>query len=160
MAYQKLQQLRAISVIPSDSVIPMPGNEVASGTVAAIGASILIAPTGTTFLGKVTAGAVVYNTTTNKVANVIGISDTRLEIDDNIFFVIGDDFTVYNIQPNIGPVLYIGEGGDLAVVTAGGDKVKFDKVPSGTVLPIMVAKVLKDDPILGETTANGIVALW
>lgn len=160
MAYQKLQQLRAISVIKSDSVIPMPGNKVASGEVAAVGASLLIAPTGTTFLGKVTAGAVVYNTSTNKVADVIGISDTRLEIDADIFPVIGEEFIVYNIQPNIGPVLYIGESGDLVVVTAGGDKVKFDKVPVGTVLPIMVAKVLADDPILGETTANGIVALW
>jgi len=156
MAYQKLQQLRAITVIPSDSVIPMPGNEVASGTTTAIGASVLLAPTGTTFLGKVTAGAVVYNTTTSKVANVIGIEDDKLFIDDNIFFVIGEDFIVYNIQPNIGPVLYVGGTGDLDIVTAGGDSVIMQGVQAGTVLPIMVAKVLDT----AETTATKIVALW
>jgi hypothetical protein len=156
MAYQKLQQLRAITVIPSDSVIPMPGGEVASGTTAAIGASVLLAPTGTTFLGKVTAGAVAYNTTTNKVANVIGIEDDKLFIDDNIFFVIGDDFIVYNIQPNIGPVLYVGGTGDLDIITAGGDAVVMTGVQAGTVLPIMVSKVLDT----ATTTATNIVALW
>lgn len=156
MAYQKLQQLRAITVIPSDSVIPMPGNKVVSGTVAAIGASALLAPTGTTFLGKVTAGAVAYNTTTGKVADVIGIEDDKLFLDDNIFFVIGDDFIVYNIQPNIGPVLYVGGTGNLDIVTAGGDSVIMEGVQSGTVLPIMVAKVLDT----AQTTATNIVALW
>lgn len=156
MAYQKLQQLRAITVIPSDSIIPMPGNEVASGTVAAIGASVLLAPTGVTFLGKVTAGAVAYNTTTGKIADVIGIEDDKLFIDDNIFFVIGEDFIVYNIQPNIGPVLYVGGAGDLDIITAGGDSVIMEGVQAGTTLPIMVAKVLDT----AETTATKIVALW
>lgn len=52
-------------------------------------------------------------------------------------------------------VLYSGFGGDIRVLTAGGDDVTFFTVPPGTVLPIQVIRVFSSG-----TSANGIVALW
>lgn len=52
-------------------------------------------------------------------------------------------------------VLYVGVGGDVRVLTAGGDDVIFFNVPTGAVLPIQVVQVFATD-----TTASRIVALW
>ena len=52
-------------------------------------------------------------------------------------------------------VLYSGSGGDIRVLTAGGDDVKFVAIPPGTVLPIQVIRVFSSG-----TSALGILALW
>jgi hypothetical protein len=57
--------------------------------------------------------------------------------------------------PNRGCVLYIGTGGDLKVLTVGGDEVVFSNIPDGTFLPVQVVRVLDSD-----TTAYKIIALW
>ncbi|QLF85261.1 hypothetical protein elemo19C_phanotate67 [Flavobacterium phage vB_FspP_elemoA_1-9C] len=57
--------------------------------------------------------------------------------------------------PNRGCVLYIGTGGDLKVLTVGGDEVVFSNIPDGTFLPVQVVRVLNSD-----TTAYKIIALW
>lgn len=54
-----------------------------------------------------------------------------------------------------GCVLYIGTGGILRVLTAGGDDITFQGVPNGTFLPVQVVKVFNT-----TTTANNIIALW
>ena len=52
--------------------------------------------------------------------------------------------------------LYVGTGGNISVNMAGtGAAVVFTGVPSGSVLPISVTRVLSTD-----TTASDIVALW
>lgn len=52
-------------------------------------------------------------------------------------------------------VLYVGTGGDLRVMTAGGDDVVFTGVVSGAFLPVQVIRVYSTN-----TTASNIVALW
>jgi hypothetical protein len=57
--------------------------------------------------------------------------------------------------PNEGCVLYVGTGGILRVLTAGGDDITFQGVPNGTFIPVQVVRVFAT-----TTTALNIVALW
>ena len=57
--------------------------------------------------------------------------------------------------PNRGCVLYIGTGGDLKVLTIGGDEVTFTNFQDGSFLPVQVVRVFETD-----TTASNIIALW
>jgi hypothetical protein len=57
--------------------------------------------------------------------------------------------------PNEGCVLYVGTGGILRVLTAGGDDITFQNVPNGTFIPVQVVRVFAT-----TTTALNIVALW
>lgn len=57
--------------------------------------------------------------------------------------------------PHVSRALYIGQGGNLSVVMAGGEQVTFEAVPSGSLLPVRVSRVNATD-----TTANAIVSLW
>ena len=50
--------------------------------------------------------------------------------------------------------IYVGTGGDLRVLTLGGDTVTFPDVPAGVILPIRCKRVLAT-----STTASGIVGL-
>jgi hypothetical protein len=50
--------------------------------------------------------------------------------------------------------LYVGTGGDVAVVDAFGNDVTFSSVPSGMLLPVQVVKVKSTG-----TTASNIVAM-
>jgi hypothetical protein len=52
-------------------------------------------------------------------------------------------------------VLFIGTGGKLRVLTAGGQDVIFDSILGGTFLPVQVLKVFQTG-----TTATNLVALW
>ena len=54
-----------------------------------------------------------------------------------------------------GVVLYIGTGGNLKVLTAGGDEVTFTNIQDGSFLPVQVLRVFATG-----TTATNIVALW
>lgn len=54
-----------------------------------------------------------------------------------------------------GCVLYVGTGGILRVLTAGGDDITFNNVPNGTFIPVQVIRVFDS-----TTTAEHIVALW
>jgi hypothetical protein len=60
-----------------------------------------------------------------------------------------------NGRGNNGCVLYVGTGGDLRVLTAGGDDVVFTGFPDGGFLPVNVVRVFATN-----TTANNILALW
>ncbi|MHC0055454.1 spike base protein, RCAP_Rcc01079 family [Actibacterium sp. D379-3] len=57
--------------------------------------------------------------------------------------------------PVLSRALYVGAGGDLAVVTAGGQSVVFTGVPAGSLLPVRAARVLATG-----TSAGAILALW
>ena len=54
-----------------------------------------------------------------------------------------------------GVVLYIGTGGNLKVLTSGGDEVTFTNIQDGSFLPVQVLRVFATG-----TTATNIVALW
>ena len=58
-------------------------------------------------------------------------------------------------QRNNGCVLYVGTTGDIRVLTAGGNDVKFAAIPGGTFMPVQVLRVYSTG-----TTATEIVALW
>jgi len=60
-----------------------------------------------------------------------------------------------NGRGNNGCVLYVGTGGDLRVLTVGGDDVVFTAFPSGAFLPVNVLKVFATN-----TAASDIIALW
>ena len=49
--------------------------------------------------------------------------------------------------------LYIGTGGDVAVIRAGGNSLVYKNVPDGTFMPILVSQVL-----VTGTTATDIIA--
>ena len=51
--------------------------------------------------------------------------------------------------------LYIGTGGNVTLVTSGGDAVAFPNVPSGSILPVRTNQVRATG-----TTASNIVAIW
>jgi hypothetical protein len=51
--------------------------------------------------------------------------------------------------------IYVGSGGNVSVVTEGGDTVTFSNVPAGTTLVIRVTRIRAT-----STTATNIVRLW
>lgn len=65
------------------------------------------------------------------------------------FAVTASDATVIRAE-----ALYVGTGGNVAVVTRKGTTVTFSSVPSGSILPVAVTKVNSTN-----TTASGIVGL-
>jgi len=65
------------------------------------------------------------------------------------------DIASVNGGPTDVCVLYVGTGGNLAVITAGGDSVIFTNVQSGSFIPVQVSRVL-----VTGTSATGIIALW
>lgn len=56
---------------------------------------------------------------------------------------------------NNGSVLYVGTGGNLKVMTVGGDQVTFANIQEGTFLPVQVLRVFATG-----TDADDIIALW
>ena len=159
MAYQKLQGKRAISVTPTNGVqIPSPSDEVASGTTTATVANQLVCGTAE-FIGKVLPGSTVINTSTGAWATVEKVqSDTVLVLSVNIFTGAAEEFKVYTVDVNEGPVLYVGTGGTLTITTIGNDLVTLVNVADATFIPIMVKTVEATTSV--ATTADDIIALW
>lgn len=156
MSSQKLQVARSIRVIPSDNaVIPFPGS-VESGTNTSAAAENKLIDSTATFVTKgIQLGYIVYNTTDQTAATVTNVdSETALSLNANIFSSTSKDYDVYVPPTDDGPVLYVGGGGNLHVVTEGGDDVTFAAVPTGSFFPVHVSKVR------GDTTATLINALW
>ena len=52
-------------------------------------------------------------------------------------------------------MLYVGGGGNLKVLTVGGDEVTFVNIQDGSFIPIQVLRVYATG-----TTATNIVAIW
>lgn len=160
MAYQKLQTQRAITVIPNDNdtVIPSPGDKIAEGTsdAAVPSAANILDDANGRFLLNVQPGAVIYNTTDSTTATVTGvISDTKLTVNANIFAAGTKKYVIYSTRGSEGPVLYVGTGGTVVMVTIGGDLVTLVNIPDASFLPIMTAQV-----VATGTTASNILGLW
>jgi hypothetical protein len=56
---------------------------------------------------------------------------------------------------NNGSVLYVGNTGNLKVMTVGGDEVTFVNIQGGSFIPVQVLRVFATG-----TTASNIIALW
>lgn len=164
MPTPKLQTSRALKVIPSDT-IPIPNPfPMTSGTATATSTGVLVDSTKNFINLNIEVGDVVYNTTSNTCTTVASTTEdqfyaTELVLTDDIM-VSGDTYTIYQNsplsgEPNAGAVLYVGVGGDVEVITAGGDTVIFNGVPSGAFVPVNVVQVKA-----GATNAEKIIALW
>jgi len=153
----KLQVSRALHVTPSDDTnIPMP-SLILQGTASSSSPFKLIDNTVDFIALGVQVGDTVYaNALGAMVTNVD--SATVLSLNLDIISGGGDAYELYsgtNMSGTIEPsVLYVGVGGDVSVITAGGDNVTFAGVQSGSFLPVHVIRVLT------LTTASKIIALW
>jgi hypothetical protein len=156
MAYLKLQTSTALNIVTSDDAnIPFP-NVIASGTSDTVTANQLNDTTGTFVTSNVQTGDVVVNLTTNQSATVVSVIDEdNLVLNANIFLASADDFVIYANNRKEGCVLYIGAGGTLRVITAGGQDVTFYGILGGSFLPVNVLKVFQTG-----TSASELVALW
>jgi hypothetical protein len=163
MPTPKLQTSRALAVIPSDTVpIPNPF-PMSSGTATSTVIDVLDDSTKDFVALGIRAGDVVYNLNSNTCTTVLfdptSGAPNELALTDDIM-VSGDKYTIYQNsplsgEPNAGCVLYVGTGGDITAVTAGGDTVTFSQVPTGTFVPVNVVQVLASG-----TDADKILALW
>lgn len=153
--YQKLQTATAIAVIPSNNAnIPFP-SPAATGSSTSVTASQLVDSAATFVTKNIQVGDIVYNTTSGTAATVVQIvSQTVLLLNANIFTAASQNYVVYSQTLKEGCVLYVGNGGDLEVVTAGGQVVTFYGVVTGSFIPVQVIKVT------ANSTASRIVALW
>lgn len=151
MSKQRLQVSHAILVVPSD-VTGIPSINVlqtGSNTSAPTGQLVDANAKFTPFM----VGQIVY--TTGSSTNVKKfISETVLELEDNIFTQLNTPYNIYEDTIN-DCVLYVGGAGNLRVTTTGGDTVVFNNIQAGTFLPVHVDKVWSTG-----TTATNIIALW
>jgi len=158
MAYQKLQGRRAINVYPQDGVpIPSPSSKRVTGQNDAIVVGYL-QDTSTDFkYYGVKAGDVVYNTTTTQSAKVLQVAGANdLLLSNDIFLALSEDYVIYSMElSEDGPVLFVGTGGDLNIVTSGGDTVLLTNLTNASYVPIMVKGVQAT-----ATTCSDIIALW
>ena len=159
----KLQVSRALNVIKSNATnIPMPSFITSSVTTSTVTDKLVDSTNNFSSSGvnplNIQIGDTVYNTTSSTAATITNVdSATQLTLNLDIM-VSGDSYILYsgtNMAGSIEPcVLYVGVGGDLDVITAGGDNIVFVNVPTGTFFPVQVIKVQD------TTTATNIVALW
>lgn len=158
MKFLKTHYGRAINVIPSDTVnIPNPAGLGTRGTTTGTVAGSIV-DSGAMFTTNLL-GAIVVNTTTDAIANVIGFTNSTTLVLDADIFVSGDDYAIYNSDNNQGCSLYIPKQtpARLTVLTVGGDVVIFQNcgdTNASSILPVNVLRVLE------ETSLNDLVALW
>lgn len=154
--YQKLQTSVGLNIVSTDNAdIPSVGI-VEVGTATSVVANQLVDAAATFQTNNVQVGDVVYNNVTLQAATVTRIvNQTTIELNANIFLVVGEAYTLYAQNDKNACVLFIGTGGKLRVITAGGQDVIFDSILGGTFLPVQVLKVFQTG-----TTATNLVALW
>jgi hypothetical protein len=157
MAYQKLQTSSALSIYSTDNAYIPSLSIAASGLNGSTVVDELEDVTADFVAANIKAGDVVYNNATLQVATVLDVIDqTRLLLNANIFTSTGESYTVYvQNMPNNGCVLFVGVGGTLRVITAGGQDVTFNAILGGTFLPVQILKVFQTG-----TTATNLIALW
>ena len=153
MAYQKLQVGTGVAVIPSDTVdIPNVGGPSQSGAATGTTANKLVDSAGA-FTSNLQ-GYIVYNTTDNTAATVTGVdSATELSLSADIM-ASGETYVLY-ADANPGCVLYVGNTGNLRVLTSSGADLTFVGIPAGSFVPVQVKRVFSTN-----TTATDIIALW
>jgi len=154
--YQKLQTTVGLNIVSTDNA-DIPSDAVVEfGTATAVVANQLVDAAATFQTNNVQVGDVVYNNVTLQAATVTRVlNQTTVVLNANIFLVLGESYTLYAQNNKSAAVLFIGTGGKLRVITAGGQDVTFDSILGGTFLPVQVLKVFQTG-----TTATNLVALW
>ena len=151
MAYQKLQVERALTVIASNSInIPNVAGPTVSGTTDGVTANKLVDSTAS-FTSNLL-GYIVYSGI--QIATVTAVDDAgTLSLSADIM-ASGEAYTLY-ADDNNGCVLYAGSGGNIRVLTVGGDDVTFVGLAPGAFVPVQVKRVFASG-----TGPSDIVALW
>ena len=157
MAYQKLQVGTGIAVIPSDTIdIPAVSGPVVDSTMSQIPptTSTIVdsAQDFTTIVGLV-GSPVIVGTGIARVASVA--SATSITLDAAIAGAAAVGYKIYVGATNPGCVLYVGNTGNLRVLTTSGADLTFVGIPAGSFVPVQVKRVFATD-----TTATDIIALW
>jgi len=155
MAYQKLQVSRALVVIPSDTVdIPFPGALMISSTTTGVPAALNVVDLGGDFINKgVRPGDIIYSGTT--IAATVVTVDSATELTATAAVPNATDYKIYKAGANEGCVLYVGTGGNVDLITAGGDTVLYTGVPTRMFMPVQVKRVKAS-----LTGASTIIAQW
>lgn len=160
MAYQKLQQGRAINVIPSDDInIPSPSAVAAVGINESTDDKIIDSTKD--FTKSVKVNDTIYNLTTNEISYVTEIvAADELKVANSSLFTIGDEYKIFStVDVRTEPcVLYVGTSGaakTLKVLTADKDIVTLVAPAAGFVIPLQVLRVFDTG-----TDVTNIVALW
>ncbi len=160
MKFLKTHYGRAIPVIKSDTVnIPNPAGLGLEGVTDGSDTNKLVDSTATFTTNLL--GAIVVNTTTNAIANVIGFESANvLLLDADIIPSSGDNYAIYNSDNNQGCALYISAGtpAKLTVLTVGGDIAVFNScgdTNASMILPVNVLRVFDNG-----TDLTDLVALW
>jgi len=159
MKFLKTHYGRAIDVIPSDTVnIPNPAGLGETGTTDNDGTNQL--RDGSANFTTNLLGAIVVNTTTTGIANVIGFGNSTILILDADIFASGDGYAIYNSDNNQGCAIYIPKQGpaSLTVLTVGGDIITFNgcgDANASSILPVNVLRVFDTN-----TNLQNLVALW
>jgi len=156
MSYDKLQGRRALAVIPADGVkIPTPSYLKISSTTTATTATKLVDAAGDFITNGIKPQDIIYNTTSGAATTVLRVdSATQLTVVDDIMLT-AQAYSIYDGSQEEGPVLYIGAGGTLTVVTVGGDEILLVNIPNASYVPIQVRGVQATG-----TTCTSIIALW
>ena len=159
MKFLKTHYGRAIPVIKSDTVnIPNPAGLGTTGATTDTNVGLLKDSTANFTTNLL--GAIVVNTTTNTIANVIGFDSLTTLVLDADIFVSGDGYAIYNSDNNQGCAIYIPAQTpkNLNVLTVGGDLVTFNNcgdLNASSILPINVLRVFSTD-----TGLINLKALW
>ena len=158
MAYQKLQGMIGMAVIPSDFInIPNVSDQKRSSVTT--GASGVTDGAATFTDGSVSIGDIVYDTSNLVVAKVTAIvNDNELSLDNGnggaVSIAGAANYLIFS-DTNKAAVLYVGVAGNLTVEMAySGQTLTFVAASNGY-HPIQVNKVLSTG-----TAADSIVALW
>jgi len=159
MKFLKTHYGRAINVISNDTVnIPNPAGLGMTGITNDSDTNKLIDTTANFTTNLL--GAIVVNTSTNDIANVIGFESSTVLLLDNSIFPSGENYAIYNSDNNQGCALYIPAGtpARLVVLTVGGDVIEFKAcgdANASTILPVNVLRVIKSG-----TEIDNLIALW
>lgn len=166
MSYQKLNTSRAWKVIPNDDT-PLPNiggpktiKVVLDLLTPVVGNNLNLTPAFEPFSLGVVVGMVVVNETTGAQAVVTGVNQsanlTQVTVNNTTGFNAGDEIVFYDaVTSRSAAVLYVGTGGNVRVLTAGGDDVVIVGAGAGEFIPINVVKVFSTN-----TSATDILALW
>jgi len=157
MAYQKLQVGTGIAVIPSDTIdIPAVSGPVVDSTMsqAPPDTSTIVDDTQDfTAIQGLVGSTVIVGSSIARVSAVGGA--TQITLDAAIAGTSAVGYKIYVKDSNPGCVLYVGNTGNLRVLTSSGADLTFVGIPAGSFVPVQVKRVFDTG-----TTATDILALW
>jgi len=163
MATPKPQPTRAISVVPSPLCnIPNPALLIADCTVVLVEEANILTLSGLPMSAQelgIKAGDIIYVSVEAglTITGVVSSNQVSVNIPNDPLAptqIVNEPSKIYNGEDNNqGCVLYVGTGGSLETITAGGDVAVYQNVQAGTFIPVQTLAVT-------DGLAENIVALW